>query len=378
MPMSVTRPFIIAGLTALALAAPAAAQGEVRVAVSVAEDGCQPAAIEVSSGVVTFEVTNAGGDVGEFEILSGDRVVDEVENILPGFVINVVTRLDGGIYETVCYTLQSPRGTLSVSGGAAPSAPASEVVDAATLDAYRQSYQDWVNQRAADLVANVGTFTGAIMSGDLDTARSLYAPTRVAWEEIEPIAELFADLDVAIDAREEDFAALVDDPEFTGFHRIERILWVDGASGDLDALAEGLATNVSDLQGRLLELVIEPRVMARGAGELIDEVAQSKLTGEEDRYSETDLWSIDANVNGSKHIVDILRPTLETLDPELLDSIDAAFADVVAVIARYADGEDGFAPFSALTAEDLTQLQVAMAGLTERLAQLPGVLGLAA
>ena len=367
----------LACLATVALAGPAFAQDELRVPVTVDDAGCEPAAIEVPAGVVVFEVTNGGGDVGEFEVLEGDRVVDEVENILPGFVINLATRLDGGTYETVCYTLTSPRGSLTVTGGAAPSAPASSIVDAAVLDGYRQAYQDWVNERAATLVEDVERFADAILAGDLDTARSLYAPTRVAWEEIEPIAELFADIDVAVDAREEDFAGGVDDPNFRGFHRIERILWVEGASGDLGTLAEELVANVQDLRGRLAELVIEPRIMARGAGELIDEVAQSKLTGEEDRYSGTDLWSVDANLAGAERIVDILRPTLETLDRERLDRIDAAFATVRDIMTRYAEGE-GFAPFSTISPEDLTELQAGMAGLSEQLAPLPGVLGLSA
>jgi iron uptake system component EfeO len=367
----------LACLATIALAGPTVAQDEVRVPVTVNDAGCEPAALEVRSGVVVFEVTNGGGDVGEFEVLEGDRVVDEVENILPGFVINLPTRLDGGTYETVCYTLTSPRGSLTVTGGAAPAAPASTVVEAAVLDGYRQAYQDWVNERAATLVEDVERFADAILAGDLDTARSLYAPTRVAWEEIEPIAELFADIDVAVDAREEDFAGGVDDPEFRGFHRIERILWVEDASGDLATLAEELVANVRDLRGRLAELVIEPRIMARGAGELNDEVAQSKLTGEEDRYSETDLWSIDANLAGAERIVDLLRPTLETLDRDRLGRIDAAFASVRGVMTRYAEG-DGFAPFSAISPEDLTALQAGMAGLSEQLAPLPGVLGLSA
>jgi iron uptake system component EfeO len=152
---------------------------------------------------------------------------------------------------------------------------------------------------------------------------------------------------------------------------------VDGASGDLEALAQGLSADVKDLQGRLGALVIEPRVMARGAGELIDEVAQSKLTGEEDRYSQTDLWSIDANLDGSKRIVDIMRPTLETLDADYLTRIDAAFSSVDEVIGRYAQTE-GFSPFSEITPEDLIRLQAGMAGLSEQLARLPGVLGLSA
>jgi iron uptake system component EfeO len=369
--------FISIALAAcIILAGPVLAQDETRVPVVVDDSGCEPAAMEVPAGVVVFEVTNAGGDVGEFEILSGDRVIDEVENIVPGFVVTMVTRLQGGSYETVCYTLVSPRGTLEVTGGAAPSAAPSDVVDAAVLSAARDDYKAWVDERATALTQDVGAFVAAILAGDLDAARALYAPSRVAWEEIEPIAELYADLDVVIDAREEDFAAGVDDPEFTGFHRIERILWVEGASGDLASLAQKLEADVRDLEGRLADLVIEPRVMARGAGELIDEVAQSKLTGEEDRYSRTDLWSISANVDGSRRIVDILRAILEQVDPAYLGQMDGAFKDVEAVLDVYRDG-DGFAPFGDISAADLTRLQARMAGLSEVLAQLPGVLGLA-
>ena len=62
-------------------------------------------------------MTNGGPDIGEFEILSGTRVVDEAENIIPGFVVNLATHLDGGEYELICYSLQTPRGTLAVTGG---------------------------------------------------------------------------------------------------------------------------------------------------------------------------------------------------------------------------------------------------------------------
>lgn len=53
-------------------------------------------------------------------------------------------------------------------------------------------------------------------------ARKLYAPTRQHYERIEPIAELFSDLDGSIDAREDDFEQKAADPKFTGFHRLEK------------------------------------------------------------------------------------------------------------------------------------------------------------
>ncbi len=355
-------------------AAPAA--GEARIPVTLAADGCQPSSITATAGRIVFEVTNGGPDVGEFEVLSGTRVVDEVENIVPGFVVNFATRLDGGDYELICYSLQSPRGKLAVSGGAA-ARPSSAVIDAATLATYQEAYEAYVRDEAALLTTTLAPFVKAVEEGDLEAAKAAYAPSRPNWERIEPVAELFSDLDTRMDAREEDFAGGVDDPEFVGWHRLEKGLWADGSTDGLAAIAAGLATDAVDLSGRLATMDIEPRVIARGAGELIEEVAQSKLTGEEDRYSEADLWSISANVDGSRKIVDILRPTLQTLDATYLAAIDAAFTSVDEVIGRYADG-DGFKPFSAITAEDLTSLQARMAKLSEVLAELPGRLGLEA
>jgi len=191
------------------------------------------------------------------------------------------------------------------------------------------------------------------------------------------VAELFSDLDTRMDAREEDFAGGVDDPEFLGWHRLEKGLWADGTTDGLAVIAAGLRTDATDLETRLAEMVIEPRVIARGAGELIEEVAQSKLTGEEDRYSQADLYSISANVDGSRKIVEILRPTLQTLDAGYLSGVDAAFAGVDEVIAPYKDG-DGYQPFSAISEDDLKALQARMAKLSEVLGELPGRLGLEA
>ena len=295
---------------------------------------------------------------------------------MPSFQSLLGTRLDGGEYVTVCYTLQSPRGTLSVTGGPARARPPSSVVEPTALAAYQAEYETYVRAQGARFASDVAGFVAAITAGDLDGARALYAPSRVGWESIEPIAELFADLDRAIDFREEEYVS-ADDPAFTGYHRIERILWVEGASGDLNALAAGLLANANDLASRLTTLPVDPYTMALGAGTLIEEVAQTKMTGEEDRYSGTDLWSIQANIDGSRKVVDILRPSLAQIDAGYLERLDAAFASVNGITDRYRDGA-GFQPFSAITAEDLTALQSALAGLAEVLSRLPGTLGLAA
>ena len=47
---------------------------------------------------------------------------------------------------------------------------------------------------------------------------------------------------------------------------------------------------------------IPPAALIVGAAELIEEVSTGKITGEEDRYSHTDLWDFAANVDGSEKL----------------------------------------------------------------------------
>lgn len=61
-------------------------------------------------------------------------------------------------------------------------------------------------------------FTNAVKAGELDKAKALYAPARMYYERIEPIAEALGDLDPNIDARDGD----VDAADWRGFHRIEK------------------------------------------------------------------------------------------------------------------------------------------------------------
>ena len=52
----------------------------------------------------------------------------------------------------------------------------------------------------------------------------------------------------------------------------------------MDQYAEQLYTDVVDLQKRISELAFPPSKVVGGAAGLIEEVAASKISGEEDRY----------------------------------------------------------------------------------------------
>jgi iron uptake system component EfeO len=77
---------------------------------------------------------------------------------------------------------------------------------------------------------------------------------------------------------------------------------------------------------RLAQLVrtepLQPAQIANGAAELLNEVGTSKITGEEDRYSHTDLWDFDANVDGSRAAIAALRPLLAKRNGALATTLD--------------------------------------------------------
>ena len=81
-------------------------------------------------------------------------------------------------------------------------------------------YQAYAVEQTKQLVTVTKTLTDAVRAGDLAAAQAAYAPSRVPWERIEPLAGLVEEIDGKVDARVDDFAG-VDDPEFTGWHRLD-------------------------------------------------------------------------------------------------------------------------------------------------------------
>jgi len=235
-------------------------------------------------------------------------------------------------------------------------------------------YTQYVRQQGEQIVTDAKTLTDAVRAGDLEAAKAAYAPSRQAWERIEPIAGLVEEVDGKVDARVDDFES-VDDPEFTGWHRIEHLLFEKGDVAAAVPFADQLDRDLATLEKQLDKLEIPPVTIAVGAAELIEEVSGGKITGEEDRYSHTDLWDFAANVEGSEKAYGFLAPALRKKDEKLAKKIESGFADVKASLQPYREG-DGWKPFSALTKDDSTRMKTELADLAEHLSQVAGTLGL--
>jgi len=257
------------------------------------------------------------------------------------------------------------------------------VVQAAVAD-----YTDYVNAQVDEIVARTTVFTDAVRAGDVAAAKAAYAPSREPWESIEPIAGLIPDIDGAVDSRVDDFKKPTN-PQFTGWHRLEYLLWVENTTAGGTRFADQLDADLATLKTDLATLEIPPAAVALGASELIEEVSQGKITGEEDRYSKTDLWDFAANVDGAKKVIEILTPALQASDPDLLAKIEAGFAELDTSLAPlekgdgyvlYCQVDDDFpsklCPKPTVTKDQVNTMKVQLAGLAEDLALVPGALKL--
>ncbi|WP_337996308.1 iron uptake system protein EfeO [Oleispirillum naphthae] len=235
-------------------------------------------------------------------------------------------------------------------------------------------YKLYVAENTEKLVADTEAFVAAVKTGNVEKARALFAPTRISYERIEPIAELFSDLDVSIDARADDFEKAEKDPAFSGFHRIEHALWDANSTKGMEPYADKLLADVKDLHKRIDGLVFPPKVVIGGAAVLMEEVAATKISGEEDRYSHTDLWDFRGNFDGSKKIFDLVEPLVSKQDPAFVKKVADNFARVDATLDKYKTAK-GYEPYDKLTDSDRTVLAAAVNTLAEDLSTLRGKLG---
>ena len=342
------------------------AKGAGAITVKAGDSSCEVSRTDLEAGTHTFSITNTGSKTTEVYLYApGDKIVAEKENIAPGLAYELTAQVPQGSYEVACKPGQTGKGirtavTVAATTSAAPTDPAA--AQAVT------SYRTYVQQQADALVPLVVQLTDAVKAGDVAQARALYAPSRVPWETVEPVAEAFGDLDPRMDIRKAD---LEPGQDFTGWHRLEEALFTGaGSTAGLDGVADQLVTDVKDLQTRVAFADLTTVSIANGAKELLDEVATGKITGEEEAFSHTDLVDFAANVAGAEQAYTVLQPLVVKADAGLASTLDAAFAQVEAALKPYEVAGGGYVSYDTVTDDQRRELARVVDGLGEPLSQL--------
>lgn len=369
---------VVVGLTACVPNDPAGTQAGGAVGVESDAAACALTSDTVPSGNVTFTVHNAGTDVTEFYVLAEDglRIVSEVENIGPGLERDLVTRLAPGTYVTACkpgMVGDGIRSQFTVTDSGVDVRPTGEAGE--QLAAAEAAYVAYVKDQAGTLIAKTQEFADLHVAGDEDAARAAYAPTRVHWERIEPVAESFGDLDPLLDLREAD---VEDGDAWSGWHYIEKDLWppADGYVPLTQAERESAAADLVRWTQQLVDQVnaddftFEAFQISNGAKELLDEVATGKVTGEEEFWSHTDLWDFQANVDGAWVAFEVLEDVVRGQDEALVEDLGERFDALKALLADQGSVEDGFTYYDELDEGEVKAFAAAVDAVAEPLSRL--------
>jgi iron uptake system component EfeO len=243
------------------------------------------------------------------------------------------------------------------------------------LQAAAKTYMAYVNEQGEQLVVQLEKLQAAIASGDLKAAQTAYGQSRMPYERIEPIIETFIELDQVMDARVDDFESDAD-PKFTGYHRIENILFVKKTLDGVQPFADDLLANGKKMRDSIKAAVIGPADFVTGVGELMEEAQTKKITGEEERWSGASLPVLRANVEGAEKIYNLVKDELKKKDSDLNDTIGAALTKVLAQIDVLSPSTGTeWTDYSKLTQAQVVDLKNKLEALAEPMVRMPGVLG---
>lgn len=335
--------------------------------VTATDSKCEISKKEFPAGHVELAIENKGSKVTEVYLLfPDDRIVSERENIGPGTKQRVTAEVKAGDYTIACKPGMKGDGIrqdVKATGGTVAKRDP-------RLDAAVAAYRKYAQEQADETIPRVETFAAAIKAGDLDAAKKAYAPSRVGWERTEPIAESFGNIDPKTDTRAD---GLEKGQKWTGWHVLEKALWQDKKIGaEQKALAAQLVTDLKGWQQRVGKADITPTSMANGAKELLDEVATGKVTGEEDRYSHTDLSDFKANVEGAQKAYELLEPVAKENDAPLVTELDKQFAALNTLLDTYRTDKtsDGFVSYDTVGEDGRKKLSDGVNALAEPLSKL--------
>jgi iron uptake system component EfeO len=352
------------------------ADHDVNVNIVLTSKGCAPSPATVSAGHVNFNVSNKNaGAVSEAELRTSDlsHILGEQENLTPGLSGGFSLDVQPGSYRINCPGASQSHWVFTVTGRATgPDWQSDPQLKSAVT-----AYSEYVEQNVAQLIAHTQRFCAAINSGSLSAAKLAYSPARIYYERIEPVAEVWGSLDTEIDRRWEN--PVTDPAQFMGFHKIEQLLWENGTLTGAASFCSGLVAHEKALQNLVATAQYSPLEMAAGATDLVNEAATSKISGEEERYSNLDLPTLQANVDGAMEVFSLLQPYLASHDPTLVSQVEQRYQGVEKTLGPFKSTpgylETGYVEYSTVLDNGRKSLSGAINALAEALSGISNQVG---
>ena len=349
------------------------AAGADPISVVATDTTCTLSATSAPAGPTTFAITNSGGQMTEFYIYdeAGSKIITEKPNIGPGISATLVYDFAPGTYTTACrpngagagmraaFTVAAGTGTGTVS----QAAPSAELTSAVA------TYRSYIESETAALIPATEQFAAAVRTGELARAKALFPAARQHYERIEPVAETFVDLDYAIDIRED---GVEDGRPWTGWHAIEKILWVKNTTKGAEAAGGPAGGRHQEARRR------DPRARAHAEPDRQRRLrADGGGRGRQGDGRGGPLLphrhlGLRGQRGGSEGAFEALEQAARAADATLAERIEAQFSALEAELAALKTSDGGYPLYTELSKAQVKTLSDDVNALSEPLSRLTG------
>jgi high-affinity iron transporter len=385
------RPWLVAGVlivvpalaAGLTIAAMPAAASNAADTVTVSKTECAPEFTSAQSGNHTFTVANNSGMAGEINLdNAAGAVVGEIETLGPGTTAPLSADLGNGTYTFVCLMgSQSATSSQQVqvtaktaAGGPAPVAV--KPVTVAELTPPNKLYQAYAAAQLKDLASEVAAIKTDLGKNDIAQAKTDWLAAQLDWERVGASYDSFGDLGLAVDGLPTGFVKGVNDPGFTGLHRLEYGLWHGQSAAELLSVTDVLAKNVATVQKNLTsdDLAGDPTQLPLRVHEIIEDALRDHLSGIDDEGGNAAYAQTWADTQIDRAVLGYESALINDRDPGLVATAQSELAALdTALLATKTSGGQ----WQSLTAVSLGQRQhvdAAIGALLETLAVVPDLL----
>jgi high-affinity iron transporter len=370
-------PLIAAALIGFAPGSQAAAQQ-----IMVSGSSCAPGWSSAQGGNQNFTVVNKSGHTAEVNLVqtASQGIVAEIETLGPATSQTMSATLADGAYTWHCLIDGMPTTTstqVQVNGGgtsdASSAPPPVKPITTDELQPAADAYDKYVQPKLVTLASQVNQIKTDLAASNIPAAQADWLQAQLTWEQVGAAYDSFGDLGNAIDGLPQALPQGVDDPGFTGLHRIEYGLWHGQGAVELTPIADQLSSDITTLQGKLPQLTVDPTDMPLRAHEILEDALRDHLSGMTDEGAGAAYAETYADVQGTQVVLGMLRDQIDARRPGLLATVDAQLNTLSqALLATQANGQ-----WQSLSATPLAARQKVdgtIGALLENLSIIPDIL----
>jgi iron uptake system component EfeO len=373
---------VAAVVTAIAIrpAEPAAASREAGpIAITAGTDRCAPQWTSSPGGPQTFAVTNSS--VGALELYLEDPstgdVFIELEGIGPGATQDVSAVLGDGRYDFVCLgedasPTSGPTVVVSGVGQRSDLTPGVKPVTSNDLASAVTAYKAWISGQLPILQSEVQSLAAALHAGDIAGAKAAWLTGHTQYESLGAAYGAFGDADSDINGSPAPGLTALDDPDLTGFHKIEALLWSGADPATIADVGDKLVSDVNGLVAEFGAARLDPLDIGLRSHEILENAIEFELTGSTDAGSGTSLATIDANLVGTVQAYIPLRQILSDRGYDL-QTTDQWLDRSKQLVESFKQADGSWTPLSQLSQADKEKLDATLGQTVELLAPIAAI-----